>query len=95
MRMILTDPAAFLDTLTATVLAVVSAAATHAAVRMGGFRSRLLLCGVALLTFVGAAIVASGVGGFWTGFYTVIAVYILTSTLSPWIIFLWEHRRAD
>lgn len=83
-----------MNTLLPSFLAVASAVLTHLGVRAVSNAQRKWFIGGACLAFFLAALTAAGEGGFWTGFYTMLAVYILTTTLSPWIVFLWNRRRA-
>ncbi|MEM1190763.1 MAG: hypothetical protein AAF933_15155 [Pseudomonadota bacterium] len=83
-----------MTTALASCLAVLSAALTHSSVRGAPGRRRALVFSAALLALAAALSIAAKSGGFWTGAYTMLAVYILSCSLSPWVLMLWKRRDA-
>ena len=76
------------------LLTIISAIFTHLCVfqqrrTWRGFFGLSALVSVLLALPLGVAL-----GGFWPGFYTLLCVYFLTCTLSPWVQFLWR-RNSD
>ncbi|MEM8497801.1 MAG: hypothetical protein AAF542_07235 [Pseudomonadota bacterium] len=82
------------ETMTGLALAIVAACITHVGVRhaSGAVRWWLVVLSFALL---GASFYCNhSFGGFWSGVYTLVAVYFLTCTLTPWLALLLKARHA-
>ena len=75
------------------LLTMVSAIFTHLCVfqRRGCWRGFFGLSALILLLLGFSLGVA--LGGFWPGFYTLLCIYFLTCTLSPWVQFLGRRKR--
>ena len=75
------------------LLTMVSAIFTHLCVfqQRGFWRGFFGLSALILLLLAFSLGVA--LGGFWPGFYTLLCIYFLTCTMSPWVQFLWRRKR--
>lgn len=76
------------------VLSFASSTFTHSAVRGAAGGRRRAFISLACLSFAGAVALAELSQGFWAALYSMFAIYILASTISPWIVYLWEQRHA-
>ncbi|MEM1091614.1 MAG: hypothetical protein AAGB27_03120 [Pseudomonadota bacterium] len=75
-------------------LTVLSAVAIHASVRYATDRRRRGLALLGLLSLGVAFYFGRALGGFWSGFYTLLAVFMLATTISPWADMLLRERRG-
>lgn len=73
-------------------LAVAASVLTYTSVRYARGPRRRLALGLALALFSGGLYIGVGRGGFWTGFYSLLAVYFLSCILLPWLA-LWYRQR--
>ena len=67
---------------------------THVGVRHAQGSSRIVLFGFALGSLAAAIHLSSVAGGFWSGVYTLLALYFTVCMATPWFALFWRNRRA-
>lgn len=71
-------------------LASVSAIFVHLSVRNRKLFISKCLLSMAVILLLLAFYFGRSFGGFWPGVYTVMSIFIMTTTITPWCVYLWN-----
>ncbi|MEM1112746.1 MAG: hypothetical protein AAGI11_12620 [Pseudomonadota bacterium] len=76
------------------ILTIAAGVLSHVGVRLMQGVQRVLVFLVALACLGLAFSITILPGGYWSGVYALLSLYILVCSLTPWIALLWRRNRA-